>query len=59
MDDHKTILFFFETSNGPGTVTIMAPIDRSIESIEQELLAGFDGHYQTIKIIRHEVITLQ
>ncbi len=54
----RTIMFFFETSNGPGNVTIQAPPGREIEDIEKELLAKFEEHYDSIEIVRHEVITL-
>lgn len=51
-------MFFFETSAGPGNVTASVPPGMSIESVESELLKKFDGHYDYIKIVRHEIIRL-
>lgn len=52
----RSVKFFFETSSGPGHVTAMVNKGISIADAKSQLLAHMDGLYDTIKIVKYEII---
>jgi len=55
-DSIRSVKFYFETSNGPGHVTAMVNRGVSIAQAKEQLLAAMTGLYDSIKIVRYEIL---
>ena len=56
MKNYQKVKFFFETSNGPGEVTVAIGSDTTVEEAEQQLLEVFTPLYKEIKVLAHILI---
>ncbi len=55
-EEYQTIKFYFETSQGPGNVTVAVGNDISIQEAEDKLLDVFNGCYKEVSIVDYEII---
>jgi len=58
IDNVREVKFYFETSKGPGSVTTLVNKGVSIESAKANLLKTFEGCYQSIEIVKYEMIRI-
>jgi len=57
-NDVRIVKFYFETSKGPGHVTSMVNKGISISDAKSHLLVVFEGCYDSIEIVKYEIIEI-
>ena len=56
VQEYRYVKFLFETSNGPGSITVGLSEGITIEQAKVRLLDTFKDLYQHIEIVGYEII---
>lgn len=56
MSEYQAVKFYFDTSKGPGHITVGVPHGADLEDVKEQLLHGLSDMYKEISVTSYEVI---